>query len=159
MRGTSLVETLAALVVLGIVTGIAVPRAASLRDRALVERHAGAVVTAYQRARLAALLGSARAVLRTGPDEFAVWILRGDDSTLAWRAPGPATDGVSFSGPARTLFAPAGLTMGLANGRFALARGGISRTVVASRLGRLRVTAPRRGRRRGRSGPRCQGSF
>ena len=57
MRGTSLVETTAALAVLSIVGGIAVPKSVALRDRMLVERHARAVITAYQRARLAALLG------------------------------------------------------------------------------------------------------
>ena len=158
MRGTSLVETMAALVVVGIVGGIAVPKSVSLRDRMLVERHARAVITAYQRARLASLLGSSRSVLHTTADEFAVWVLRGADSSLSWRAAGPGVDGVAFTGPARTAFAPAGITMGLANGRFEFVRGGISRTVVASRLGRLRVTAPRRGRRRHPRVRRCPGS-
>jgi len=149
---------MAAIAVLGVVSGIAVPRAASLRDRVLVERHARAVVTGYQRARLASLLGSARSVLVTGPDRMEVWLHTGRDSSLAWRAPGPARDGVALTGPVRTVFAPAGVTMGLANGRFVLERGGISRTVVASRLGRLRVTAPRQVRRRRRCGPRCRDS-
>lgn len=158
MRGTSLVESMAALAVLSIVGGIVVPKTTSLRDRILVERHARAVVAAYQRARLASLLGSSRTVLYTGGAAFEVWVLKGADSSLVWRAPGPAEDGVTFSGPARTAFAPAGITMGLANGRFVFERGGISRTVVASRLGRLRVTSPRRVRRRRRAGPRCPGS-
>jgi len=158
MRGTSLVESMAALAVLSIVGGIVVPKTTSLRDRILVERHARAVVAAYQRARLASLLGSSRTVLYTGDAAFEVWVLKGADSSLVWRAPGPAEDGVTFSGPARTAFAPAGITMGLANGRFVFERGGISRTVVASRLGRLRVTSPRRVRRRRRAGPRCRGS-
>ncbi len=147
-----------ALAVLGIVGGIVVPKSASWRDRMLVERHARAVVTGYQRARLAALLGSARTVFNAGALGYEVWVLRAGDSTLVWRAPGPATDGVSFSGPARTAFAPAGITMGLANGRFEFLRGGISRTVVASRLGRLRVTSPRRVRTRCRSARRCPDS-
>ncbi len=150
---------MAALAVLGVLCGIVVPKVAPLRDRLLVERHAHAIVTAYQRARLASLLGSARTVLHAGSDQYSVWVLRSGDSTLVWRAPGPATDGVDFSGPARTTFAPAGVTMGLANGRFELTRGGISRTVVASRLGRLRVTAPHRGRRRPRFAPRYPDSF
>lgn len=158
MRGTTLVESMITLAVLGIVAGIVVPKAASLRDRVLVERHAHAVITGYQRARLASLLGSARSVLHAGPDGYAVWVLRGADSSLVWRSPGPAGDGVAFSGPARTAFTPAGITMGLANGRFVLGRGGISRTVVASRLGRLRVTSPRRVRTRRRPAPRCPGS-
>ena len=149
---------MAALAVLGIVGGIAVPRTVSLRDRMLVQRHTHAVMTAYQRARLAALLGSSRVILLTTPDEFTVWVLRGPDSSLAWRAPGPARDGVAFTGPPRTVFAPAGITMGLANGRFGFVRGGISRTVVASRLGRLRVTSPRRARTRHPRARRCPDS-
>jgi len=158
MRGTTLVESMAALAVLGILGVLVVPKAASLRDRILVERHAHAVITGYQRARLASLLGSSRSVLHAGPDGYTVWVLHGADSTLVWRAPGAAPDGVTFTGPARTAFTPAGITMGLANGRFVLVRGGVSRTVVASRLGRLRVTSPRRARRRRRSAPRCPDS-
>ena len=147
-----------ALAVLGIVGGIVVPKSASWRDRILVERHARTVITGYQRARLAALLGSARTVFQAGAAGYEVWTLRAGDSSLRWRAPGPAADGVTFSGPARTAFAPAGITMGLANGRFVLVRGGISRTVVASRLGRLRVTSPRRVRRQCRFARRCPDS-
>jgi Tfp pilus assembly protein FimT len=158
MRGTSLVESMAALAVLSIIGGIAVPKGVALRDRMLVERHARAVITAYQRARLAALLGSSRAVLHTDADQIVVWVFRGADSTAVWREPGPGADGITFSGPARTVFAPAGVTMGLANGRFVFQRGGISRTVVASRLGRLRVTSPRRVRTRRRGVRRCPDS-
>lgn len=148
MKGTTLLELLAALVIMGIVAGLAVPGATRFRDRLLVEHHTHAVITAYQRARLAALLGSARSVLHIEPDRLDVYVLHGSDSVLVWQAPGPASDGVALTGPARTAFAPAGITMGLANGTYVLVRGGVSRTVVASRLGRLRVTSPRRVRRR-----------
>jgi Tfp pilus assembly protein FimT len=161
MRGTSLVESMVALAVLGIVGGIVVPKSASWRDRMVVERHARTVVTGYQRARLASGPGpeiTDDTVFNAGVAGYEVWVLRAGDSILVWRAPGPAADGVNFSGPARTAFAPAGITMGLANGRFVFLRGGISRTVVASRLGRLRVTSPRRVRRQRQSARRCPDS-
>ena len=157
MRGASLVESTLVLVLIAIVSGMSVPRAAGLYDRLMVERHTQSIVTAYERARLAALLGSSAALLWVQPDRVSVWRLGGGDSTLAWHAPGPASDGVSITGPSRVVFAPGGVTLGVANGTFVVTRGGISRRVVASRLGRLR-SAPRRVRRRGRCGPRCSRS-
>jgi len=158
MRGTSLVESAVILVIVGIAAGLSVPRAIGLRDRLLVRRHAEAVITAYQRARLAALLGSGTALLRIQPDHIGVWRIYGEDSTLLWQTSGPATDGVTVTGPSRLVFAPGGVTMGVANGSFVLSRGGVSRTVVASRLGRLRMAVPRRVRRPRRCEPRCSRS-
>jgi Tfp pilus assembly protein FimT len=152
MRGSTLFEYALALAIAGILAGFAVPRAATLRDRLLVDHHVQQVRTGYQRARLAALLGSGTAILRIDPSRVAVWTTRGGDSTLVWQARGAADDGVSLAGPTRTVFAPAGITLGVANGTYVLARGGVSRTVVVSRLGRLRVV-PRRRRIPGRRGP------
>lgn len=152
MRGASLVESALALTLIAIVSGMSVPRVAGLYDRLMVERHTQSVITAYERARLAALLGSSTALLLVQPDRVSVWRLGGGDSTLAWHAAGPATDGVSITGPSRLVFAPGGVTLGVANGTFVVTRGGISRRLVASRLGRLRPV-PRRVRRRRRCEP------
>lgn len=146
MRGASLVETTLALAVAGILLGMAVPGAALLRDRVAVERQAATILSAWQRARVAAMLGSRRSILHLGADRLTVWALRpGGDSVLFWSAPGPSSDGVRLTATVpRILFAPTGLTIGVANGRYGLARGGISRTLVAARLGRLRVERQRR---------------
>ena len=140
------------LCLIGILTGLSVPKAAGLHDRLVVQRHAQSIITAYERARLAALLGSSTALLRVTPDRLSVWRLASGDSTLIWHAAGPSADGVDISGPSRLVFAPGGVTLGVANGTFVVTRNGITRRLVASRLGRLRP-APRRVRRRGRCGP------
>jgi Tfp pilus assembly protein FimT len=58
-----------------------------------------------------------------------------------WHAAGPDADAVSLTGPTRPLvFSPVGLTVGVSNALFHLSRGAATRTVVVSRLGRLRVT-------------------
>ncbi len=148
MRGYSLLECAVALVIAGILAGFTVPRAVSVRDRLLVDGQVQQVRSGYQRARLAALLGSNSAILRVEPARITVWALRGGDSTLVWAARGAADAGVSLTGPARVIFAPAGITLGVANGTYVLARGGVTRTVVVSRLGRLRVVPRRRRPRR-----------
>jgi Tfp pilus assembly protein FimT len=155
MHGTSLVESAIALVLISIMVGMGIPRVTGLRDRLVVQENAHAIIVAYQRARMAALLGSGTALLRVEADRLTVWRLQGSDSSLTWQRPGPAADGVTLSGPSRLIFAPGGVTMGVANGRFVLSRGAISRSLVVSRLGRIRVETPRRVRRRRRSAPRC----
>jgi len=158
MRGATLAELAASIVILGLLAGLAGPRTVTLRDRLVVGVHVQRLADGYQQARLAALLGGGTAILQVGPEELKVWRRRGSDSVLAWRTAGPAADGVALSGPARTVFAPGGVTMGVANGTWVLARGGISRSVVVSRLGRMRVAPGPRRRRAGPRGPRCSGS-
>jgi Tfp pilus assembly protein FimT len=155
MRGASLVETTLALAVVGILLGLTIPGTVRLRDRLAVERQAATILGAWQRARVTATMCPPPAVLHLGADRLSVWALRpGGDSTLIWSAPGPSTDGVHLTaGVPRVVFAPTGLTIGVANGRYALERGGVSRTLVAARLGRLRVERQRR--RAPRADPRA----
>lgn len=158
MRGMTLVEAALTLAILAIVAGMSLPHAVMLRDRLAVAVHVQRLADAYQQARLAALLGQSTSILHVTPWEFQVWRRRGPDSVLTWRAAGPAPDGVTLTGPARAVFAPGGVTMGLANGTFLLSRGGVSRSVVVSRLGRMRVAPSPRRRRARPHGPRCSGS-
>ena len=148
MRGVTLAELALGLSILGVLVGIGVPRVVTLRDRLAVERQAGAILTAYHQARLAAITRGQLVRLSIAPSRLAVHALQAADSVLLWEAEGPAADGVELvSAPAPAVFAPSGVTMGVANGRYVLRRGDIVRTLVASRLGRLRVSRPRRRRR------------
>jgi hypothetical protein len=62
------------------------------------------------------------------------------DSVDRWSGPGPAAAGVALAGGTRRFtFAPTGITTGLSNATLRLSRGTATRTVVVSRLGRLRV--------------------
>jgi Tfp pilus assembly protein FimT len=145
MRGTTLTELLITITMLGVLAGIAAPRGLGFRHRTEVQKHTGTLRLGWREARQAALLAAAPAVLHVTPERLAVYVLRSPgDSTLWWERRGPASDGVRLlAGVPRVVFAPNGLTMGVANGRYELSRGGFSRTLVAARLGRLRVARPR----------------
>lgn len=150
MRGYSLIELLATLTLLGLGVTVGIPRFTALRDRLAVEGATSDVLAAYHHARLAALTLAAPVRLTVLPARITIYALADDDSMLAWSGPGPATRGVTLTeSPGAVVMIPAGVTMGVANGRYVFLRGGISRTVVASRLGRLRVSRPRRRARTG----------
>jgi len=140
-QGHTLLELALVLAVTGLTLGITLPRLANLRDTLDVEQAAREVVTAHRRARIAAVLHSRPVVLTVSPDSLA-YRLAGASNRL-WGAPGPARNGVVMASPARQItFSPVGLTTGLANASFRFLRGAASRTVVLSRLGRVRVTHP-----------------
>lgn len=149
MRGYSLPELLVTLGVVGLAITLATLRLAALGDRFAVEAATADLLIAYQRARLTAL-GSAEPVrFEFAATRTTAWSLGIADSSLAWTLPGPAARGVTLvESPGPVVMTPAGVTMGVANGRYVLERGGTRRAVVASRLGRLRVSRPR-----GRRGP------
>lgn len=149
MRGHSLPELLVTLAVIGLATAVATLRLAAFGDRFAVEAATADLLIAYQRARLTAL-GSAQPVrFEFAATRATAWSLGPTDSSLAWTIPGPAARGVALvESPGPVVMTPAGVTMGVANGRYVLERGDTRRAVVASRLGRLRVSRPR-----GRRGP------
>ena len=80
-------------------------------------------------------------VLSIGPDSMTIRIA-GDVSDV-WGTGGPGPSGVTLEGSTRRMtFSPLGYTTGLSNATFALSRGAARRTVVVSRLGRVRLTRP-----------------
>lgn len=131
------------LVLVGVLTGMVIPGAASLADRLAVEHEVSRVVAGYRSAWRTAVSQHRLALFRVTADSLAIRTVSGagaTDTVLAWLAPGPALAGVSVSGaPHTTVFAPNGMAMGLANVRFVLGRGSASRQVLVSRLGRVRI--------------------
>lgn len=142
-RGVTLLELLVVLVIIGIIVGMVVPSSASLADRMAVEHEAGRLLVAYRSAWLTARAQHRLALLSVTSDSLAIRTVSGagaPDTVLAWLAPGPGLAGVSIQGaPHTTVFAPNGAAMGFANTRHVLSKGGASRQVVVSRLGRVRV--------------------
>jgi prepilin-type N-terminal cleavage/methylation domain-containing protein len=137
-RGSSLLELLLALVIAGLLLGIALPKFGVFRDQLAVGEEAGRIAAAHRRARITAILESHPVVLIIAPDSLRVAVAA--DSGMAWTAPGPSAHGVVLIGGSRRLtFSPEGITTGVSNATFRLTRGAASRTVVVSRLGRLRV--------------------
>ncbi|MBA3258712.1 MAG: GspH/FimT family pseudopilin [Gemmatimonadales bacterium] len=140
-HGFTLPEILMVLAILGLVMGIATPRMVALRDSLAVEQEAHRVVAAHRRARITSVVRGRPAVLTVGPDSMGIRVA--GDPADTWGAQGPAASGVALAGPIRRMtFSPVGFTTGLSNASFNLSRGSARRTVVVSRLGRLRMTYP-----------------
>jgi prepilin-type N-terminal cleavage/methylation domain-containing protein len=140
-HGFTLLETVMVLAVLGLTLGIAAPHIASMSDRLAVEQAAHQLVAAHRRARITSIVRSRSAVLTVGPDSFAIRLA--GDAADTWASSGPAAWGVALAGPIRRLtFSPVGITTGLSNATFRLSRGTAVRTIVVSRLGRLRRAVP-----------------
>lgn len=140
-HGHTLIELTLALAVAGLTLGIALPHLARLQDGLEVDRAAREVVTAHRRARIAAITRSRLIVLTVSADSLTYRELGA--AAAIWRSPGPARGGVVLASPDRQItFSPVGITLGLANASFRVLRGSASRTVIVSRLGRVRVTRP-----------------
>jgi len=138
-RGVTLLELVLVLAILGLVAGIAIPPFQRVADSLAVHNAALEIVSAHRRARFSAILKNQMVELTIRADSLAIRIpgIPGD----LWHAAGPDAEGVSLTGPSRPLvFSPVGLTVGVSNASFRLSRGAATRTVIVSRLGRLRVT-------------------
>ena len=123
----------------GILLAIAVPPLTSALDRIDVGAAAGHIAAAHQRARIMAITRSQVVILSV--DSAALVIRPRSMATALWSEPGPAASGVSLAGPRRQFtFSPEGFSLGLSNATLHLSRGAATRTVVVSRLGRVRIT-------------------
>jgi prepilin-type N-terminal cleavage/methylation domain-containing protein len=135
----TLPELLLVVAVGSILLGVAIPRFSAVLDRIEVAAAASHIAAAHQRARLTAITQGVVAVLSVDP--LALTIRRRGLTAPIWSEAGPVTHGVSLSGPARQFtFSPEGFSLGLSNATIRLSRGSSTRTVIISRLGRVRVT-------------------
>jgi Tfp pilus assembly protein FimT len=137
-RGATLLALGLTLIGRGLGRGSALPRFHRVADSLAVARAAQEIVAAHRRARMSAILQSR--VLELTIDANDLSIRPQGDTTRLWHADGPAADRVALAGPRRTLlFSPVGITFGASNASFLLTRGTAARTVVVSRLGRVRI--------------------
>ena len=136
--GFSLIELVLALAVAGLLVLIAVPRLSRAMDQIEVDAATSQIVGAHQRARMMAIARGQ--VLTLAIDSAELVIASRVDETPLWLQHGPAAAGVTLTGSARRFtFAPTGVTLGLSNASLILSRGASQRTVLVSRLGRVRV--------------------
>jgi Tfp pilus assembly protein FimT len=127
------------LVLSGVLLAIALPRLAVILDGIEVRTAASRIAAAHQRARMMAVTKGQVLVLSLQQDT--VTIHRRGEVTLLWSESGPAAGGVTLYGtPRQFTFSPEGLAFGLSNATLRLSRGSATRTVVVSRLGRVRIT-------------------
>jgi len=140
-RGFTLVELLLTMALVGVLLALAVPGLGAMRDRLAVHAAASAIIAAHARARIVARTERRVAVLALSPDSIVLRVVLSPGDTLErWRDQGPGVGGVTTAGlPRRVLFAPSGVSMGLANGTYSVARGGFRKQVIVSRYGRIRV--------------------
>jgi prepilin-type N-terminal cleavage/methylation domain-containing protein len=137
-RAFTLVELMLVLAVLGVLLGIAIPGLSLVLDRIEVEAAAAQIVAAHQRARLLAITHGQ--VVRLSIDGARIVIYPRTGLVPLWSEPGPSEVRVTLAGPARQFtFSPEGFTLGLSNASLQLVRGTSRRTVVISRLGRVRI--------------------
>jgi Tfp pilus assembly protein FimT len=126
------------LAVIGLLVGIAVPRFSRAMDYIEIEAATAEIIAAHQRARMMAVARGQ--VLTLDIDSSQLRIAHPSGTIPLWVQRGPAGSGVRLSGPTRRFtFSPTGITLGLSNASLLLARGVSVRTVVFSRLGRVRV--------------------
>ena len=138
-RAFTLPELLLVLALGSILLGVAIPRFSAALDRIEVSAAARHVAAAHQRARLIAVTRGIVAVLSVDP--VTLTIRRRGEAAPLWSEAGPAARRVSLAGPARQFtFSPEGFSLGLSNATLRLTRGSATRTVIISRLGRVRVT-------------------
>ncbi|HEY4320253.1 MAG TPA: GspH/FimT family pseudopilin [Gemmatimonadales bacterium] len=135
-QGFALLELLCVCCVMAVTTAIAVPRCIHLADAAAVRQASGRLVAALDAARGAAVRLQQTATLTIADSAFTVSAVVGNDTVRAWRAAGG--DGVTVTGAGAGIsFSPSGMASGVANRTLVLTRGGVTRRVVVSRLGRL----------------------
>jgi prepilin-type N-terminal cleavage/methylation domain-containing protein len=136
--GFTLPEVALALVIAGLLLGIALPRLTALKQEVTVEQAAQSLVSAHRRARTLAITRGHPTILSVADRSLRITLTGA--AQPHWLAPGPLDQGVSVTGTPRDLtFSPLGITTGLSNASFELSLGSSTRTVVISRLGRIRI--------------------
>src|SRR4051794_4516292 len=137
-RAFTLLELMLVLAVLGILLAVGVPAVSRLLDVIEVDAAAAHIAAAHQRARLLAITRSQ--VIRLVIDGSRIGGYPRTGTTPLWSEPAPNEARVTLAGPPRQFpFSPEGFTLGLSNAALELTRGASRRTVVISRLGRVRV--------------------
>ncbi len=137
-RGFTLTELLIVIVMIGIMVGLAVPRATKWRDRLAVQRAGNEAALFYQRVRYAAVLKSATIRIEFGSDLFTA-ASEIPSASLKVSTPGPARHGVDLEVSRSVIrLYPNGLGLGPANTKLVLRRGSAAESLTVSRLGRLK---------------------
>lgn len=136
--GLTLPEVALALAVAGLLLALAVPGFTAVKQEVAVEQAAQSLVSAHRRARTLAVTQGHPAILSVA--EGSLRITLSGAGQPHWVGPGPLEQGVAVTGTPRDLtFSPLGITTGLSNASFGLSLGSALRTVVVSRLGRVRI--------------------
>ncbi|MHB1328125.1 MAG: GspH/FimT family pseudopilin [Gemmatimonadales bacterium] len=136
----TLLETFAVVTTAAILTAIVVSGAARQADRAQVTLAQAAIVDAHRIGRSAAQALNRPVEVVVTADSIVVRDPADPDQAPMRRRAGPGRMSVTVSPASHTAtYSANGLATGIANVTHRLQRGAVQRTVVVSRLGRLRV--------------------
>lgn len=139
-NGMSIMEVLVVVVVVGLLLLITLPRLERPLASITLESEVQRLARAHMRARMIATTRSRIAVLHIRPDSLTIGLVERGDTVAWWSEPGPATRNVTLTGPSHSvLVTPTALGLGVSNGTWTVAYRGVTRSVVLSRLGRLRI--------------------
>jgi Tfp pilus assembly protein FimT len=134
-RGTTLIEQLLILLLLGVLLSLATVRGAMALDAVMVSSATHEVGSLFADARIRAYTDQRRTAVRIDSAR-ALLILHADTDTLARLALAPR--GIRLWASRDSMaYTAAGLGVGAANLRLVLTRGGTSDTLTVSRLGRV----------------------
>ena len=136
-RGTTLLEMLLVITVLGVLTSVAVPRASAMIDRMSVKGATQDVVMALAVARAAATRRGSNASFVADSHTGKLRVVAGGETLLERDI--LRSRGVHLEASRESItFSPSGLGWGAANTTVIVSRGARADTIVMSRLGRVR---------------------
>jgi len=137
-KGTTIIEQLAILTLLGILLAVGVPAGTRLLDRAAVRSAARDALDAFASARDHAVAGGHRVAVHISASEARLVVHAGKDTMS--RVLLGETHGVDIHMSRDSMaYAPTGLGWGASNLRLVISKRSESDTITLSRLGRARM--------------------
>ncbi len=138
-KGFSLIELAVALVIVGILAAVGMPRLQRLLDWIATDHAAREVTTALAVGRHGAVMQATRSRVIIAADTLRIDRFGVNGWEPWWRRPGPAEWGVqvAVSNPVVT-FGPTGMGWGVSNTKVVLWRGSQVETITTSRVGRVK---------------------
>jgi len=137
-RGTTLLEIVTVVTLVGLLSVLAAPRASRWMDRIAVRRAADEAAVFYGAARFGAIMRGSRVRLEFRAESLAAFY-EGLKDSLFLRQDGPAAGGVGLT-TSRALIRilPTGIGSGGSNTTLVFRRGFYAESLTTSRLGRLK---------------------
>jgi prepilin-type N-terminal cleavage/methylation domain-containing protein len=139
-KGFSILEVLVVVMIVGLLFLITMPRLERPLASITAESEVQRLARAHMRARMVAVTRSRIAVLHLWPDSLTIGLVEHGDTVPWWSEPGPGTRNVTLTGPSHSvLVTPTTIGLGVSNGTWTVTYRGVTRSMVLSRLGRLRI--------------------
>lgn len=136
--GTTIAELTAVLAVVGLLGAVVLPRLSRALDSIAVHAAIGAIASACDVARSAAIMRGAEATVAVDTAARRVTVSLGADTILARAVDAPPYRLTLTASRTTIVYGPTGLGFGAANTSVIARQGAVADTVYTSRLGRVR---------------------